>query len=170
VFISIHVDRTGKLIAIFGGFVILQFVFGRVYYALYRHRRGNFSFNSDILRSQAIQVEADARDNSLAIEVLQEALQQLAAGVNPSENDGRLPLPSGRRVKVTLMSGPPAGGPRGSRLEVFDSDGKKLLETGEFEPPGASVFRTNINSAHWIQSGKEWSEALTNVLENARVR
>src|SRR4051812_24607317 len=126
--VSILPSRNARLIATFAGFVLVQVLFAGIYFSLYRHRRGHFSFNSDILRAQAGQVAAQAANNESCIQVLQEALQELEAGATPTEaaRGSQLKLPSGRMATITLLSGPPAGGPGGSLLELFDVDGRRL--------------------------------------------
>lgn len=169
---SVLPDRNARLIATFAGFVVVQFLFARIYLSLYRRRRSNFSFNSEILRGQVTQIETRAANRSLGIEVLQEALQQLEMGAIPAEvkYGSQLTLPSGRRAKITLLGGPPAGGPNGCFLELFDADGEMLFETRKFDPPGASFLSAYSNSAHWLKSDKEWKVAVTNALANAVIQ
>jgi hypothetical protein len=172
-FISALPSRNARLIATFAAFVLVQFLFAGLYYSLYRQRRSHFSFNSDILRAQAREVERLAANNRFGIEVLKEALQELEAGATPAEVKAgdQLTLPSGRSIKVTRLSGGPYGAaPAGNVLEVFNADGEMLFESTEFEPPQASVFRRHTRSAHWIRGAKEWKDALTNVLANAQIR
>ena len=174
-FSAVFPHRTDRLIGTFATFVAMQFLFSCVYYSLYRRRRGNFSFNNEILRGQAAHIETQARKNTRAIEVLEEALQQLKAGAIPETPEtekylSHLGLASGRRATVTHLSGPPYGGPAGSRLELFDVGGEELLSVSGFEAPGTSWLRVYLNSAHWIEGPKEWTDALTNVLGNAKIQ
>ncbi len=129
-------------------------------------------FNIEILRGQINELTTRAADRRLGIEMLREALQQLEGGteVPKGKYGGELTLSSGRRAKITLLSGPPAGGPAGCILELLDADGKVLLKANEFDPPGRSWFRAYINSKQWVQTTSDWKVALTNVLANAEIQ
>lgn len=75
-------NRNLWLLTVFVCYVSLVFVFGTVYYFIYKSNRGAFAFNADILRSQSstVKVYSQQRLEQLASEValLQQLKEELA--------------------------------------------------------------------------------------------
>ena len=70
-------SRSGKLILVFAGFVVIQLLCAAVYYLLYRRSRYNFTFNADILESQSDTIKAATETNLTRLHAAQDALNEL---------------------------------------------------------------------------------------------
>jgi ion channel/uncharacterized protein DUF1345 len=156
--------RTGRLVSTFCLFILVQLIFASVYYLLYKRRRDYFAFNADILRTQSTTFKHELAKLREAIAALREAIEELQVGIEPiveGRTGASMELRSGRKCVMVFLSGPPAGGPHGSLLEIFDASGDLLLRAD----PTEISFRGWLNSAAWIETRAEWQEAIPRILK-----
>ncbi len=168
--------RNGHLIETFLFFVCMQLVFARVYLTLYRRRRDNFSFNSEILKQQAEskgilfgQACARLRDAHDAILELRTVLEsgeqpireeEYGDGTNVNRMSVRLHSGKTCTFTFTLSESEPFGR---TDFEVFDSGGKGLY--GQvIQDRSTLLFEEKLN-ARFARTSSEWLELVPIVVE-----
>jgi Ion channel len=97
--------RNIALVEVFGVFVGLLFVFGFIYYSLYRRRRSHFAFNSDILATRRTNFKDHCADQiprvDLQIDRLRELLRFFDSDKTASKKvDKGVKLSSGTDYKI----------------------------------------------------------------------
>ena len=161
-------DRTGKLLATFLSFVLVQLVFGAIYFRLFHHHRGNFTFNADILRTQSSVVGVQTKEKIITLRQVQsiitELVSELNLGIGPIKKHdlGSVTLPSGCKCTIEFVGafapagGSPADGPpdTGCRFYVVDSQGQQIFSR---EVP---VRRQNPAPIKLISSRTEWQKLI----------
>ncbi len=109
-------SRNIWLLVVFALYLTAIPVFAGVYFLLYRTHRGNFAFNSDIVRSQKTIVAASTRrlidENNIDTADLLDLREQL----NTSEIETSLQELKGRKVRAVLVESPQ------SRYTFFESE------------------------------------------------
>ncbi len=127
----------------------------------------NFAFNADILRSQSTTFKRELAKLQEAIAGLQEVMEELDRGVKPvvrGRANASLDLPSGRKCVMVFLTGPPHGGPHGSRLNVLDPNGQILLDAD----PTEMSFRGWLNSAAWLETPADWQGVIPRILKKLK--
>jgi hypothetical protein len=158
--------RSGKLVATFLSFLLIQFTFAALYFWRYKQRPEDFVFGADILKGQSVNVRRSSEESiaqlTTIVETLREAMSELDRGAAPvvTNGDASLTLPSGRRCVVVFMSGPPAGGPAGSRFTLVNTDGVEFLDAD----PTEKSFRGWLESAMWLDSAAKWRPVVSRLL------
>lgn len=156
--------RNGKLVAIFIAFVVVQVLFGGLYFWLYRRRAANFSFNADILRAQTSTTQENTTLKLTrlegAITALAELTKELHCGTMPTvvpHLRATVHLASGRKCVMHYHAGGPGHGPPpSSTFELLDADGVTLF-SGDPTKPG---LRGWLDSAMFRTSTAEWQDFL----------
>lgn len=152
--------RNIKLILLFLIFIAVQFIFAAIYFRLYRRRRENFTFNSDILKNQSdtvrISTERDLIQICESIKVLQEVKEELDRGVHPvvGRSDASFDLPSGRKCVIEFLVGP--YGPGGNQLRITGKDGQLLLRVSAIKPGWLGL----LTSLYPIETAAEWQSLI----------